>query len=97
MRYMILTYYRQANGKIDEVMAVAKRVKDRDWQSANIILDFKEQQVLKCSIEGNTIPKDWETVVGYYYEYYKNIMERLFAENGHVLPTEEVNEQLTTS
>jgi len=86
MRYMILTYYRQASGKIDEVMAVAKRVKDKDWQSANIILDFKEQKVLKCSIEGNTIPKNWDTVVGYYYEHYKNIMERLFAENGHVLP-----------
>ena len=89
MRYMILTYYRKATGKIDEVMAVSKRVKDKDWQSANIILDFKDQRVLKCSIEGNTIPKDWETVVAYYYEHYKNIMERLFVENGHVLPEDE--------
>ena len=38
----MLTYYYQANGKIDEGMTVAARVKTKDWQIASVILDFKE-------------------------------------------------------
>lgn len=52
MRYLILTYYQKATGQIDEVMAVATRLKPRDWQTANVILDFKTLSVLKCSMSG---------------------------------------------
>ena len=83
MRYLILTYYYQANGKIDEGMTVSNNIKRKDWQTANVILDFKEQKVLKASLRDNTIPKDWDRIVGYYYPFYTNIMERLFSENGH--------------
>lgn len=86
MRYLILTYYTQASGKIDEHMTVAKRLRTKDWQLANIILDFKEQKVLKASTGDKVIPKDWDRIVGYYYQYYTNTFERLFLENGHVLP-----------
>ena len=89
MRYLMLTYYYQANGKIDEGMTVATRVKTKDWQTASVILDFKEQKVLKASLRDNSIPKDWERIVGYYYPFYTNIMERLLQENGHKLPKEE--------
>ena len=89
MRYLMLTYYYQANGKIDEGMTVATRVKTKDWQTANVILDFKEQKVLKASIRDNAIPKDWDRIVGYYYPFYPAIMERLLRENGHELPKEE--------
>ena len=41
MRYLMLTYYTRANGKIDESMIVATRVRTKDWQMANVILDFK--------------------------------------------------------
>ena len=89
MRYMTLTYFKQASGKIDEVMAVAKRIKPKDLQSASIILDFQDQKVLKCVIDGNSMPKDWDTIVAYYYKHYQAIMERLFKENGHELKMEE--------
>ena len=82
----MLTYYTKANGKIDESMVVATKVKTKDWQMANIILDFKELKVLKSSIKDNTIPKDWDRIVSYYYPFYTNIMERLLQENGHDLP-----------
>ena len=85
MRYLLLTYYYQANGKIDEGMAVATKVRTRDWQTANVILDFKEQQVLKASLRDATIPKDWDRIVGYYYPFYTAIMERLLTENGHAV------------
>ena len=83
MRYLMLTYFYQPTGKIDEGMTVANRVKPRDWQTASVILDFKELKVLKASLRDTTIPKDWDRIVGYYYPFYTNIMERLFLENGH--------------
>ena len=87
MRYLMLTYFYQANGKIDEGMTVTTRVRTKDWQTASVILDFKEQKVLKASMNNTTIPKDWERIVGYYYPYYPAIMERLLQENGHAMPT----------
>lgn len=89
MRYLMLTYYYQATGKIDEGMTVATRVRTKDWQTASVILDFKEFKVLKAALRDNAIPKDWDRIVSYYYPFYTNIMERLLQENGHNLPTNE--------
>lgn len=86
MRYLLLTYYTKPSGKIDEVMTVAKKLKTRDWQMANVIMDFKECKVLLCSVAGLTATKDWDTIVGYYYQHYAATIERLFQENGHALP-----------
>lgn len=86
MRYFFVTYVRKPNGQIDEITAVARRVKPRDIQMVNVILDFQRQEVVKCSMDGKTVPRVWDTIVSYYYQHYPNIMERLFAENGHALP-----------
>lgn len=86
MRYLTLTYMRKPSGQIDEAMAVVKNLKRRDWQTANVILDFKDQKVLLGSMDGKQVEKDWERVVSYYYQYYANIIERLFEENGHPNP-----------
>jgi hypothetical protein len=83
MRYLILTYYKKANGQTDEVMAVATRLKSSDIQTASVILDFKLLQVEKCSMNGVQVPRVWDTVVSYYYQHYANVIERLFNENGH--------------
>jgi hypothetical protein len=84
----MLTYYTKPSGQIDEVMTVAKKIKSRDWQTANVILDFKEQQVLVASVQGMAATKDWDTIVSYYYQHYAATFERLFVENGHELPKE---------
>lgn len=88
MRYLLLTYYRKADGKIDESMTVARNLKTKDWQTVNVILDFKDQKVLKCSVSGMDGVKNWDTVVAYYYQHYTHTIERLFEENGHSLVTE---------
>jgi len=85
MRYLILTYYRKATGQIDEVMAVSKNIKRRDLQTANVILDFKEQKVVFARMGDQQVPKDWDRVVSYYYQHYGHTIERLFEENGHPL------------
>ena len=72
-------------------MAISKRLRTRDWQMTNVILDFKECKVLLCSVAGITANKDWDTVVSYYYKYYAATIERLFQENGHELPKEKTS------
>jgi hypothetical protein len=85
MRYLILTYFRKPTGQIDEVMAVSKNLKKRDLQTANVILDFKDQKVVLASMGGQQVPKDWDKIVSYYYQHYAHTIERLFEENGHAI------------
>jgi len=83
MRYLILTYYTKPSGQIDEVMAVAKNLKTRDHQTANVILDFRTLSVLKCSMGGVQVPRDFNRIVEYYMKHYEATITRLFTENGY--------------
>lgn len=85
MRYLLITYITKPNGQIDEISAVSRKLKMKDWQTCNVILDFKDQKVLLSSVQGLTATKDWDTIVSYYYKHYTHIIERLFEENGHPL------------
>jgi hypothetical protein len=86
MRYLLLTYYRRPSGQVDEAMTLSRSIKQRDLQTANVILDFRDLAVIKCSMDGVTVPKDWDHVVSYYYQHYSATIERLFVENGHEPP-----------
>jgi hypothetical protein len=88
MRYLLLTYYTKPSGQIDEVVTVARKIRTRDWQTANVILDFQDLKVLTASVKGMTATRDWDTIVGYYYKHYSATIERMFVENGHELPKE---------
>jgi hypothetical protein len=92
MRYLILTYYTKPNGQIDEVMAVAKNLKNRDHQTANVILDFKTLSVLKCSMGGVQVPRDFNRIVEYYMKHYEATITRLFNENGYDVKVEKPEE-----
>jgi hypothetical protein len=85
MRYLLLTYYTKPSGKIDEVMTITTKIKRKDLQTTNVILDFQDQKVVLCSVSGITAKKDWDTIVSYYYQHYSATIERLFQENGHEL------------
>ena len=91
MRYLLLTYYTKPDGRIDESMTLSTKVKTRDWQTVNVILDFKELKVLKASVNGITATKDWDTIVSTYYEHYAHTIERLFQENGHAIDIKAVH------
>jgi hypothetical protein len=93
MRYLLLTYYTKPTGQIDEVITVAKKIKTRDWQTANVILDFKECRVLAASVQGMTATRDWDTIVSYYYKHYSATIERMFVDNGHELSKEQIKQQ----
>jgi hypothetical protein len=78
-----MTYVTRPGGKIDEVMSVTKRIKNADLQTCNVILDFKKLEVVKCTMNGTSVPRDWDRIVGYYHQHYASTIERLFNENGY--------------
>lgn len=83
MRYLVITYYKKANGQTDEAMAVARNLKARDIQTATVILDFKKLEVVKASMGGVNVPKNFDNIVSYYMQHYENVITRLFNENGY--------------
>ena len=83
MRYLIITYYKKANGQIDETTAVARNLRMRDHQTASVILDFKKLVVVKAQLDGTSVPKEFNRIVEYYMQHYENIIRRLFEENGY--------------
>ena len=83
MRYLVITYYKKANGETDETMAVSKNLKARDIQCANVILDFKKLEVVKATMGGLNVPKNFDNLVQYYIQHYEAIITRLFNENGY--------------
>jgi len=84
MRYFLITYVRRPNGKIDETTEVVNKLRRRDIQMANVILDFKDQRVLAATVDGNVVDKDWDKIHNYFHQHYPAIFERLHKENGRV-------------
>ena len=64
-------------------MAVSRRIKTSDLQTANVILDFKKLEVVKASMGGTVVPRDWDRILSYYHQHYASTIERLLKENGY--------------
>ena len=77
MRYLIVTYIKKPDGQVDEAVEVDSKYRKRHETTANVVLDFLEQKVLKCRMDGRIGLKEWVPVRDYYYKYYKNIVEDL--------------------
>ena len=82
MRYMTITYFKQPNGKIDESVAVTTTLRNKDLATASVILDFRTRSVLKCTMNGVIVPKEWDRIVSFYYQHYAATFDRLAKENG---------------
>ena len=79
---MIINYYRRPSGKMDESMIVAAKLKDRELQTAAVIVDFLTRKVIKASFDGAVVPKDFDRVVGYYQQHYRDHIQQLLEANG---------------
>lgn len=97
MRYMLVKYIKRPNGQMDEEVTVAKRLKTRDIQYSAVILDFQKQQVVQCSMGGVTVPRDWNKILGFYYQYYQSTIDRLCQENNLEIRKTESNEENNTN
>ena len=77
---------------MDEVVGVSRNLKDRDLQTASVILDFRQSQVIKCSLDGTIVPKDWNRIRDFYNQHYSKIIEQLEKDNGITAPSEPQND-----
>ena len=77
MRYLTVTYIKQPSGQMDEAVAVVKNLKSKDLSIASVILDFKDQTVVKCSMNGVTVPKDWQRIRDFYHQHYARHLDQL--------------------
>lgn len=92
MRYLTFTYMQRANKQMDEVLAVSNSLRNRDLQNASVILDFRDLKVIKASMNDQTVPKDFDRIVGFYHQHYANVIDRLFRENGYEVQVEKPQE-----
>jgi len=81
MRYFLVNYYQKPSGKMDEVVSVARRTRIKDLQTCSVILDFQQQQVVKCSIGEQVGIRDFKTIRDYYHKHYGKIIEDLESTN----------------
>ena len=77
MRYLLISYLRKMTGQIDEMVNVSKRLRTSDMNNANVILDFAEQKIVKCVIEGNNHVTTFEQMRNYYFKIYPQLVEQL--------------------
>lgn len=68
---------------MDEVMTVTRNLKAQDLSTGNVILDFRTLSVVKCSMGGVNVPRDFNRIVEYYMQHYEATIKRLFNENGY--------------
>ena len=85
MRYLIIKYMKKANGQMDEVVSISKNTRMKDIQTASVILDFKTNTVVKCSLDGTVVPKDWNRIRDFYYQHYKITIDDLEKFNAKAL------------
>jgi len=77
MRYFIVNYVLTPKGQTDEMISVSRNIKKNDLQTAAVILDFKKQQVVKASMNGTVIPRDWQRIRDYYYQHYPKVIDQI--------------------
>ena len=81
MRYFAITFIRRPSGQIDELTQTLNKLKPRDLQEANVILDFRDETIVKCRVTEGNIPVDWNTVIGYYSKHYGDTFAQLVRAN----------------
>lgn len=82
MRYFTVSYQRKSNGQMDESIGLSRSLRNRDLQECAVIVDFRTRKVVKASLDGNTIPKNFDRIVEFYHKHYQHVIDRLLKENG---------------
>lgn len=84
-----MTYYRKPDGRLDESVMVLRSLKTRDICQCSVIVDFKNKKVLKASVEGNSVPLVFDTIIAYYLQHYQQLINDLAQHYGFSIRTEE--------
>ena len=65
MRYLLVTYLRKPSGQIDEQVGFSTRIRNKDLDTCNVIVDYKDKKVIKCIIEGKKVETNFELMDDY--------------------------------
>ena len=84
MRYFCITFVKRPSGQIDEQTQTLAKLRTRDLQESNVILDFFKEELVKCRMTEGNIPVDWNTVVGYYSKHYGDTFAQLVRANAQL-------------
>lgn len=82
MRYLLVSYLKTPKGQMDEQVCVARSVRKNDIQTCAVILDFREGRIVKATLNGTTLPRDWIKIRDFYQKHYKKLVEDLEAIHG---------------
>nr|NDG05732.1 hypothetical protein [Oxalobacteraceae bacterium] len=82
MRYLCIQYVKKPSGQMDESISLTNRIKTRDIQMNAVIIDFADRKILKASLGGVSIPKEFDRIVAFYHQHYQHVIDRLLKENG---------------
>jgi len=79
MRYFIVMYYQTPNGKYTEQAKVADKIKKSDERLASVIIDYKDQKVVKSRFQNELAkdPKNFEKINNFYKQHYPDIIKQL--------------------
>lgn len=77
MRYFLITFFRKANGQIDEMVKVSKKIRPSDLTSCNVIIDYANKIVEKCVVEGKQLDTNFDNLNNYYRHVYPALIAQL--------------------
>jgi hypothetical protein len=77
MRYLMITFLRKPEGRIDESVSIGKKLKTSDQNNSNVILDFAENKVVKCVIESKNHDTTFKQMRDYYEKIYPGLISQL--------------------
>jgi hypothetical protein len=75
--YLLITYKRQQGGQINEEVQVARRIRDNDIRTVNVIMDYAEKKVIRCFIDGKVVDSSFDLLHEYYKKFYPAYIEQL--------------------
>ena len=78
MRYLVVTYAQQANGKYNENVKIDDRIRNRDQNYASVILDYQERKVVKCRLDAS-VERNFDNISNFYKQHYAQAIEGLEA------------------
>lgn len=79
MRYFIVKYYQKPDGKYNEVVKVDDKLRNKDQVEAQVIIDYKDQKIVKCRFNGELPDNKFETINNFYKGHYPDIIKSLEA------------------
>lgn len=85
MRYLLITYSKKSGGQIDEQVGFSRKIRDKDLQLCNVIVDYKDKVIVKCIIEGKKV----DTTFGAMDDYYRKVYPELIKELSEVASKEQ--------